>query len=668
MSKVTHSWRVPLVLLVFFNLAMLPLPHIAVVPLRVQAAAPYEVAETKNVMVAVRDGVRLATDVYRPARNGVPVDGKFPVLLLRTPYNKELEAAAPASSDSARRARLAANRSVNYFVPRGYIVVVQDVRGRYKSEGHWRPIRDDPDDGFDTAKWIAAQPWSDGNIGTIGTSYAGATQHALAIANAPNVKAMIPVDAMSNFGRYGVRHNGAFELRWFNWVFTLGNASGLPWGREAASRAASDPAATATLVDLGTKVREYVRSLPLRPGTTPLKFAPDYEAWLIEAMSHGDDDAFWKDHGASVVDHLAEYKDIPVYHVTGWYDSWGTQVANLNYVELRKAKKSLQRLIIGPWTHGGQALSFAGEAQFTPDAALDFNAWRLRWFDRWLKGMDNGVDREAPVRIYVMGGGDAHKTPEGRIFVGGYWRDEQEWPLARTTPTPYYLQANGLLSPNKPANNPPRTYKFDPRHPVPTLGGNVSSQGTLMAQGAADQRCRPDFWLCSDSKPLSARSDVLVFQTPPLTEDVEVTGRLIVKLWAASNAPDTDFTAKLVDVYPPSVDFPAGIDLNIGDSIVRARYRQGLGKAELLEPGKPYEFTIELYPTSLVFQRGHRIRLDLSSSNFPRFDVNPNTGEPLNHNRSWRIAENSVYRDPQHPSRIILPIIPARTTSKAAVR
>jgi hypothetical protein len=222
-----------------------------------------------------------------------------------------------------------------------------------------------------------------------------------------------------------------------------------------------------------------------------LKFAPDYEAWLIEAMRHGDYDDFWKNHGSSVVDHLAEYKDVPIYHVTGWYDSWGTPVANLNYPELRKAKKSLQRLIIGPWTHGGQIRSYAGEAQFTDDAALDFNAWRLRWFDHWLKGVDNGVDREAPVRIYVMGGGDARKTPDGRLFVGGYWRDEQEWPLARTTPTPYYLHANGVLSSDKPANDPPATYVFDPRNPVPTLGGNVSSQGTLMFQGAADQRCRP---------------------------------------------------------------------------------------------------------------------------------------------------------------------------------
>jgi hypothetical protein len=552
-----------------------------------------------------------------------------------------------------------------FFVPHGYVVVVQDVRARYRSEGRWTPIKDDPNDGFDTAAWIGGQPWADG-IGTIGTSYAGATQHALAIAGAPHVKTMIPVDAMSNFGRYGVRHNGAFELRWFNWVFTMGNAANGPNATAAAVRAAESPHAAPALVDIGTRVREYVRGLPLRPGTTPLKFAPDYEAWLVEAMRHGDYDDFWKNHGSSVVDHLAEYKDIPVYHITGWYDSWGTQVANLNYIELRKAKKSLQRLIIGPWTHGGQTRSFAGDAQFTADAALDFNNWRLRWLDRWLKGVDNGVDREAPVRLYVMGGGDAHRTADGRVFVGGGWRDEQEWPLARTQHTPYYLHAGGRLSPDKPSDAGPTVYSFDPQNPVPTLGGNVSSQGTLMVQGAADQRCKPDWWLCTDSRPLSARPDVLVFQTPPLERDVEVTGRLVVKLWASSDAADTDFTAKLIDVYPPSRDFPSGIDLLVADSIVRARYRGGPGKAELLTPGQPYEFTIEAYPTSLVFRRGHRIRLDISSSNFPRFDVNPNTGEPLNEHRRWKIAQNSVYHDPRRPSHVILPIIPARTTSDGA--
>ncbi len=607
-----------------------------------QPETVYQIASIKDVMVPMRDGVKLATDIYFPAQGDVRAEGKFPVVLERTPYDKSAGSVAAA-----------------HLVPHGYIVIFQDVRGRYKSEGRWRPIRDDPNDGFDTARWIGAQSWCNGSIGTMGSSYGGATQHALAIANAPYIKAMVPRNAMSNFGRYGVRHNGAFELRFFNWVFTLGVATEEPNRSAAALRAAEQPAAAPALIDMGAHVRDYIRGLPLRPGTTPLKFAPDYEAWLIEAMSHGDYDDFWKNSGSSVVDHLEEYKDVPAYHTTGWYDSWGTQVANLNYVELRKAKHSLQRLIVGPWIHSAENHDFAGQAQFTEDAALDLWAFHLRWFDHWLKGIDNGVDREPPVRIYVMGGGDAHKTAEGRIFVGGHWRNEQEWPLARTQATPYYLHSGGVLSPDAPAADTPIHYLFDPRNPVPTLGGNISSQGTIMFQGAANQRCNPDFWLCTDSRPLSARNDVVVFQTPPLANDMEVTGRLIVKLWAASNSLDTDFTAKLIDVYSPNHDFPSGVDLNIADSIVRARYHNGFGKAELLTPGQPYEFTIEMYPTSLVFARGHRIRLDISSSNFPRFDINPNTGEPLNNNRRWQIAENTIYLDAQHPSHIVLPVIPA---------
>jgi uncharacterized protein len=587
-------------------------------------------------MVAMRDGVKLATDIYLPEGGG-----KRPVILTRTPYGKTRGAAAYAA-----------------FVKAGYVVVAQDVRGRYASEGKWIPIRDDVHDGFDTAKWIGEQAWCDGNVGMIGSSYGGATQHAAAIAGAPHIKALIPRNAMSDFGRYGMRHNGAFELRWFNWVATLGNAAGTDQAMEAALRAASTPEAAAALADYGTRVQEYVKALPLRAGTTPLQFAPDYEKWLIEAMSHGDYDAFWKDHGSSVVDHLKEYKDVPAYHTTGWYDSWGTSVANLNFVELTKAKKSLQRLIVGPWIHSSEGQSHAGMAQFTPDAALNLVSFQTRWFDRWLKGVENGVDKEAPVRIYVMGGGDGHKTKEGRIFVGGKWRDEQEWPLKRTVYTPFYFGANQGLSVKKPGANAPIAYQFDPANPVPTLGGNVSSQGTLMFQGAADQKCRPEFWLCKDSKPLSARNDVVVFQTEALEKDLEVTGRLVVKLWASTDGLDTDFTAKLIDVYPPSKDFPNGVDLIIGDSIVRGRYRGGPGKAVLLQPGVANEFTIEMYPTSLVFQKGHRIRVDISSSNFPRFDVNPNTGEPLNQNRRTRVATNKIYLDAAHASHIVLPVIP----------
>jgi putative CocE/NonD family hydrolase len=616
-----------------------------------QTSPPFDVQVQRHVMVAARDGIRLATDIFLPTRDGV-VAQRVPAIVERTPYNTERQ------SESL----------VNFFVPRGYAVVVQDVRGRYRSEGKWRPMTDDGPDGADLLKWIAGQPWSSGKVGMVGTSYAGGTQHAVGITNAPALAALVPVDAMSDTGYYGIRHNGAFELRWFNWIFTLGNASGMsagpaglspgPYGPMAASRAASDPLAASALASMGDRVREFVKALPLRPGTTPLKFAADYESWLIEAMKHGDNDAYWADMGSSVIDHVAQYQDVPTMHFTGWYDSWTAQVANLNYVALAKSKKQKQRLIVGPWTHGGQGTSFSGIAEFGPAAALNMNEQRVRWFDRWLKGIDNGVENDSPVRIFVMGSGEPYKTKDGRLFVGGAWRDEREWPLSRAVNTDYFLHADGALSTQAPAEAPPTRYDFDPRRPVPTIGGNVSSEGVLMLRGGQDQRCTTDNWLCSDNLPLSARPDVVVFQTPPLDRDMEVTGRLVVKLWAGSDGPDTDFTAKLIDVYPPSADYPAGVDLNVGDSIVRARYRESLKTSKPLEPGKPYEFTIEMYPTSLVFRRGHRIRLDISSSNFPRFDVNPNTFEPLNEQRRSRVAVNSIYHDPQHPSRITLPVIP----------
>lgn len=599
-----------------------------------QAEPPYDSVVSKNVMIPMRDGVRLAADIYRPARNGVAVEGKFPVLMERTPYDKaNVEWLAELVKD-------------------GYVVVGQDLRGRYRSEGRWRFMPDDVNDAYDTAVWLGKQPWCSCKIGTFGGSYDGATQHAMAISGAPFLAAMVPIDAAANAGYYGMRHHGAFELRFFNWIFTYG-------ARDGSHEALRNPHTKQVLDELAKHVTEYVKALPLRAGTTPLKVVPDYEAWLIEAMSHGDLDDFWRNYGASVIDHVAEYKDVPVYHIGGWYDSWAAQTSNLSYAMLSKTKHN-QRLIMGPWVHGGAEDSFAGEAEFGPEARIKYLDLAKRWYDRWLKGMPNGAENGPPVRIFVMGGGDGHKTAEGRVFVGGHWREEREWPLSRAVTTNYYLSSGGALSPKPPESSAPTSFQFDPKHPVPTLGGNISSSGALMTNGALDQRCRADYWPCEgDTKPLSARNDILVFQSAPLERDMEVTGRLVVKLWVSSDALDTDFTAKLVDVYPPNDDFPAGVDFNVGDSIVRARYRHSLEKAELMKPGEVYELTIELYPTSLLFQRGHRIRLDISSSNFPRFDVNPNTGEPLNRNRRWAVATNTVYHDAQHPSHIELPVIPA---------
>lgn len=280
-----------------------------------------------------------------------------------------------------------------------------------------------------------------------------------------------------------------------------------------------------------------------------------------------------------------------------------------------------------------------------------------------MKGADNSVGKAAPfatkVRVFVMGTGDGGKTQEGLLNHGGSWRDENEWPLARAKATPYYLHADGRLSDQKPGGKAASTsYDFDPKNPVPTLGGNISSGDGIMQQGAWDQRGGEKFWNWPKPIPLSARGDVLVFQTEPLAEDMEVTGEIEVKLWASSSALDTDFTAKLVDVYPASADWPHGFDLNLQDGIIRARFRDSLKEEKLMKPGAVYPFTIKLYPTSNVFKKGHRIRVDISSSNFPRFDVNPNTGEPLQQQRRAVIATNTVCHDSEHPSHIVLPLVP----------
>jgi putative CocE/NonD family hydrolase len=605
-------------------------------PPRVSARpAEFGVVVEKNVRVPMPDGVPLAADIYRPARDATPAAGRFPTLLTRTPYNKD------GVSVEGR-----------YYAERGYVVVANDVRGRYASEGTWRMIVDDPQDGYEVVEWIARQPWSDGKVGTFGTSYPGGTQHALAEMNPPHLTAMVPIDAVSNCAVSGMRHGGAFELRFMNWIFQIGAPN---------SRAAlANPALRRALVENGQRIREHVDSLPVRAGTTPLRVVPEYEAWLVEAMKSGPESPFWHTKGISVVDHVSDYADVPVLHITGWYDSWTRQVT-MNYLALAKAKKSPQHLVIGPWVHGSQTANFAGEVEFTKEAGIDLLAFRLRWYDRWLRGDKNGLDDDLPVLLYIMGTGDDRRSPAGRLQHGGFWRAERAWPLARAQSTVLYLNADGTLSSRPPqAASSRTTYTFDPKHPVPTIGGNTSSNQGLITNGGYDQRSRDDTHAADNRLPLSERRDVLVFRSDPLESDLEVTGTIEVKLWVGSTAPDTDFTAKLIDEVPPNPDYPLGFDLNLGDSIMRMRYRDGIDRqAGPLAPSDLVPITITLYPNANVFKKGHRIRFDISSSNYPRFDVNPNTSDPLGDYRRMVTADNTVYHEAGHPSQVVLPVIPA---------
>lgn len=418
--------------------------------------AEFSVVVAKDLMVPMRDGVRLATDVYRPAREGEAVPGWFPTILQRTIYDKNLDVFV---------------RDAEYFCRRGYVSVVQDCRGRHASEGGYYEFLNEGPDGVDTLGWIGRQPWSDSQVGTIGFSYGAQVQSALAVLNPPHLRAMIPVQGPSNAYTSGIREGGAFQLRVLAWAF---------WEGATSRDAAASPVVRAALE--GASIGQWLLRLPIWPRRSPLALVPDYERWLLDFYTRGDYDDFWRQPGLNFVAHYGQHADVPTYYVTGWYDSWLPAVFE-SFSEPSKIKAGPIKILVGPWTHGELALarSWAGEVDFGPAAPLngniaqDYNAWRLRWFDRWLKGLETGVESAAPVRLFVMGGGSGRRNPEGRLDHGGRWRDEREWPLARTRWTPLYFHAGGVLSPIPPgAGESPSTYRYDPDRPVPTIGGNLS--------------------------------------------------------------------------------------------------------------------------------------------------------------------------------------------------
>jgi len=626
------------------------------------STAEFDVVVTENVMVRMRDGIRLATDVYRPAHGGKPVEGGLPVVFHRTPYDK-----------TAGEALLGYNR---WFAGRGYVAVDQDCRGCFNSEGDVGFLFPEAEDGFDTLEWIGKQPWSNGEVGSWGCSWASWTQTAMAALGPENLRAMVPNMSGANAHESTVRHGGAMELRFLAWAF---------WhsARNSQKKLKNEPWIDAALSLGAPKFSDWLKRMPVRPGETQLKLVPPYEKWAFEIFTHSDYDDYWKHPSVCPEEYWDDFPDCPVLLVGGWYDSY-TRATFQNFRGLSARRKGPIRVLMGPWTHGGETpeLCYAGDAEFGRTAAVEsFKELHLRWFDRWLKGVGNGVESEPPLRVFVMGGGSGERTSAGRLMHGGRWRDEQEWPLARSRPTSYYLHADGSLSDTPPqATESCTTYRYDPAKPVPSIGGNVSSLRDraplpagvadpgvvtvggpdIMLAGGFDQHESSEFFGCEPPYfPLGSRRDVLVFQTAPLEEDTEVTGPISVKLWVSSTAVDTDFTAKLIDVYPPSKWYPNGYSLNLTDSIMRLRYRNGRERAEFLEPGEVAEVVITLYPTSNLFVKGHRIRLDISSSNFPRFDVNPNTGEPIGTDRRRRAADNTVHHDRVRPSHVVLPIVPA---------
>lgn len=570
-------------------------------------------------MVPMRDGTRLAADIFRP-----DAPGRFPVLVSRGPYGKEGYLDQP-------------NHSMWFFPKNGYVFVNQYCRARFDSEGdYYDPVFQEAQDGWDTVEWAARQSWSTGRVGTTGQSYLGATQYTLAGMNPlpPHLQAMAPVSASSDFHQSWVYHTGgAMEWGWMV-PYTIFK------GRNTLERAGRS--------DLLTQMDEYVLPpgnfaqpltdrwylhLPLRDWIDRLKeAAPYFHEYFDQEL---DGPYWWR---ANLLKNLGGVK-IPMFHVSSWYDIFLEGALNSFQAIRERGASELarnnQRLLIGPWAHirpftepnsGG-----AGDIDFGDNARIELHDYLLRWFDHWLQDIDSGITGEPPVYLFVMG--------ENR------WRQENEWPLARTHYTPYYLHSqgsantrhgDGSLSTVPCGEESHDQFVYDPQDPAPTAGGNT----LIIDYGVADQGAVED------------RADVLAYTSEPLERDLEITGPIRVHLYASTSAVDTDFTAKLVDLRPD------GYAQNLQDGIIRARYRTSVAQPSFVQPGQVYRYTIDLGSTSHVVKAGHRIRLDVSSSNFPRFDRNPNTGAALGVDDQLEAAQQTVHHSGLYPSHVELPVIP----------
>lgn len=568
-----------------------------------QATILNEIRIERNKAVPMRDGVILYADVYRPAK-----PGKYPVILTRTPYGLQREGVH--------------HERMIKFAQRGYVAIVQDVRGRYESEGQWDPFRDEAEDGYDTIEWAAAQDFSNGKVATQGGSYLGHNQWAAASQNPPSLVAAFPSVASTNIYANWLTMGGAFRLSFnFGWgVVRMPNRIMLPQFWHTADYAPEE-----------LKYENILWHLPLKDGD--LKSAgsvvPHYRDWI----AHESYDDYWQ----SISDEERfDQIMVPTYNTGGWFDVFVMGTIN-GYVGMKNQGGSPEarngtRLLIGPWGHGPS--SKYGDMEFTEDAYVDLFDYELRFYDYHLKGIKNGLDEEKPVKIYYMG--------ENK------WRSEDDWPIPQTKYRELYLGADspanslrggGTLTFTQPGKAGTNTYIYDPNDPVPTYGGN-NCCGTPTIAGPKDQRI------------VERRNDVLVYTSNFLSEPITIAGPITMKLSAATDGKDTDWMIKLVDVYPDGSAYP------VSEGILRAKFKDGLDKINLLTPDEVYEYEIEMTGTANVFQPGHRIRVDITSSNFPQFDRNPNTGAPLGSSAETRIANQTIHHGGPKPSHIILPTVP----------
>lgn len=577
----------------------------------------------KNIMVPMRDGVEMATDVYR-----LDTDEPSPVLVQRLPYNKDLAGLSNFAMDFQRAVRS------------GYAVVIQDTRGRFQSGGEFNPFFDEAGDGVDAIEWAASQPWSTGKIGMIGASYFGATQWLAATKSPGALKAIAPVVTAADYYEGWAYQGGAFELG-FNLNWTLSTLALGEMNRRLGAGQASIDDLMAVIASADACDDLYWR-MPLTDMPALEGIAPYYFDWL----NHPDYDDFWRQ-----IAPKERYGEItvPALNMGGWYDLFiGGTLANYRDMKQQGGSdesRRFQRLIVGPWAHGVFGGNYA-DRRFgirSSSDGFDLTGAQLRWYDYWLKGEKNGLPEDKPVQIFVMG--------------ANTWRYEDDWPLPDTRYTSYYLHSSGkansrfgdgTLSIDQPDDEPEDVYLYDPRNPVPTCGGATFLPGLQVGANAGPR----------DQRQVEERPDVLCYTTDPLAEPVEVTGHIELVLFASSSALDTDFTGKLVDVAP---DGEATI---LTDGILRARYRDSMSEPSPLEPERVYELRLDLWATANLFRVGHRIRLEVSSSNFPRFDRNTNSGNTIAEDGPDDLVQavNRIFHDRVRPSHVVLPVIDREAT------
>ena len=546
-----------------------------------------------HVAVPMRDGVKLYADIYRPSR-----EVRFPTLITRTPYGVQ---------------RDGMHAAVIKFAQRGYAVVVQDVRGRFESEGAWDPFRSEAKDGYDTVEWAAAQPWSSGKVGMHGGSYLAHVQWQAATMAPPHLTAIFPVLASTSIYHNTFFHGGAFKL-----------ALAYGWGAVRMPNRVMNPQYwhTEAYAPQELKYDNIIWTLPLN--RIDLASSGQKVGFFRDWLQHQSYDSYWR--AISDEERFSAVK-VPAYNLGGWYDLLLGGTLN-GYTGVRgKGGK----LIVGPWGHG--PTQKFGDVDYGPHAMRNVFDMELRWNDHYLKGVDNAIDREPPVELFLMG--------------TNQWVHFADWPVPGTRFTPMYLasggHANSLRGDGKlqfegASAAPSDGFLYDPHNPVPTLGGNDCC-GAPFPAGPRDQR------------PVESRHDVLVYTSEILSKPVAIAGPVKMKLYASTDGKDTDFMIKLVDVSPD------GTAINVAEGILRARFHQGLDKMQLLEPNRTYPLEIDMRGTANVFQTGHRIRVDVTSSNFPQYDRNPNTGEDLGASDRLRTASQTIFHSGDTRSHIVLPLI-----------